>query len=482
MQRHDAVVVGAGPNGLAAAITLARAGRSVVVLEANDTIGGGVRSAALTLPGFTHDLCSAVYATTASSPFFRTLPLEDHGLRWVHPPSLLAHPLDDGTAAVMDRSLDDTARGLGRDGRAYQRFVGALAGDWDELGTSLLQLRRWPRRPLALARVGLTALCSMAGLARRRFSTEAARALLAGMGAHSVVALEKPVTAGAGLVLAAAGHAAGWPFAAGGAQKLAEAFAGVLRAAGGTIETGRRVQSLDDLPPARAVLFDVTPRQLLAIAGERLSRRYRRALERYRYGPGSFKIDYALDGPVPWTAEACRRAGTVHLGGSLDEIATAERQAWEGVVPERPFVLAAQPSLFDPTRAPPGKHVLWAYCHLPHGSDADMTGAIEAQIERFAPGFRGRVLARAVRGPRQLEAGNANIVGGDIAGGASDLGQILGRPMLRLDPYRTGAPGIFLCSSSTPPGGGVHGMCGHLAARSALRWLKKKGATWAPSG
>lgn len=482
MQRHDAVVVGAGPNGLAAAITLARAGRSVVVLEANDTIGGGVRSAALTLPGFTHDLCSAVYATTASSPFFRTVPLEDHGLRWVHPPSPLAHPLDDGTAAVMERSLDDTARGLGPDGDAYRWFVGTLAEGWDDLGPNLLELRRWPRRPFALARVGLLSLRSMAAVARKRFATEPARALLAGMAAHSVLPLENAVSAGVALVLAAAGHAAGWPFAAGGAQKLADAFAGVLRAAGGKIETGRRVRSLDDLPPARAVLFDVTPRQLVAIAGEVLPRRYVEKLERYRHGPAVFKVDYALDGPVPWTAEACRRAGTVHLGGTLAEIAASERAAWEGRVAERPFVLTTQPSLFDPTRAPPGKHVLWAYCHVPHASDADMTGAIEAQIERYAPGFRARVLARAVRGPRALEEGNANIVGGDIGGGASDLAQMLARPTLRLDPYRTDTPGIFLCSSSTPPGGGVHGMCGHLAARSALRWLKKKGATWAPSG
>jgi phytoene dehydrogenase-like protein len=470
----DAVVVGAGPNGLAAAITLARAGRSVVVLEANDTAGGGARSGPLTGPGYIQDLCSAVYPLAAGSPFFRTLPLAEHGLRWVHPPLPLAHPFDDGTAAALERDLDATARGLGQDGRAYRRLIGPLVRHWDGLAPELLSPpRRFPRHPLALVRFGLAAMQPAASFFGDWFRGRPAAALLGGLAAHSFVALDRAFTSAIGLVLGAAAHTAGWPFAAGGAQTLADALVAELRARGGALETGRTVRSLDELPPSRAVLLDLTPRQVLAVAGGRLPDRYREALASYRYGPAAFKIDYALDGPIPWTAEACRRAGTIHLGGPLEEIASAEAACWEGRIPERPFVLVAQPSLFDPSRAPAGKHTAWAYCHVPHACSADMTAALEGQLERFAPGFGARVLARRVRGPAALEAGNANLVGGDLNGGANDAWQIFARPTLRFDPYRTPVRGLFLCSSSTPPGGGVHGMCGHLAARSALRFLAR---------
>jgi phytoene dehydrogenase-like protein len=472
--RLDAVVVGAGPNGLAAAITLARAGHSVVVLEANEMAGGGVRSGPLTGPGYIQDLCSAVYPMAAGSPFFATLPLAEHGLRWVHPPVLLAHPFDDGTAATMERDLEQTVRGLGEDGPAYRRLVGTLARRWQELAPELLAPVRLPGHPLALARFGLAAMQPAVRLFTRRFRTTAAAALMGGLAAHSFVPLEMRFTSAIGLMLTAAAHAVGWPFVAGGAQALTDALVAVLRAHGGMLETGRHVRSLDELPDARAILLDLTPRQVLAVAGGRLPSRYRAALGRYRYGPAAFKIDYALKAPIPWTAEACRRAGTVHLGGPLDEIAAAERNTWAGVPPERPFVLVAQPSLFDPSRAPAGKHTAWAYCHVPHACQVDMTAALERQIERFAPGFRDVVLARRTRSPAELEAGNANLVGGDLSGGANDARQIFARPVFRFDPYATPVPGLYLCSSSTPPGAGVHGMCGHLAARSALRFLGRQ--------
>jgi phytoene dehydrogenase-like protein len=468
----DAVVVGAGPNGLAAAITLARAGRSVRVLEANDQIGGGVRSAALTLPGYVHDLCSAIYPMGISSPFFGGLGLERHGLAWVSPPTPLAHPLDGGRAVTLERSVAETSAGLGEaDGRAYGRLVDWLARRWDALVPGILAPRAVPRHPLAMARFGALALQSARRLATR-FQGEPARALLAGLAAHAFVPLDRAMTAGFALVMAATAHARGWPFVGGGAQALADALAAELRAHGGAIETGRRVRALADLPEARAQLLDVTPRQLLAIAGDRLPARYRAALGRFRHGPAAFKVDYALDAPIPWSAAACRRAGVVHLGGTFEEIAAAEAEAWNGTVPGRPFVLVAQPSLFDPSRAPAGKHTAWAYAHVPHGTTDDVTTALEAQLERFAPGFLTRVLARSVRGPAQLEAGNANLVGGDITGGAQDFRQLWARPVARWNPYATPVPGLYLCSASTPPGGGVHGMCGHLAARAALRWLE----------
>ena len=469
MAARDAVVVGAGPNGLAAAITLARAGKSVLVLEAKDTVGGGCRSAALTLPGFVHDVCSAIHPLGLGSPFFRALPLQEHGLEWIHPPAAVAHALDDGTAVVAERSVEETARGMGPDGEAYTALIRPLAEGWPALAGDLLAPLRVPDHPFAMARFGLLAIRSARGLAEARFRGDRARALFAGIAGHSVLPLERPATAAVGLVLAVLAHAVGWPLPRGGSQRIADALASYLRSLGGAIETGSPVESLDRLPPARAVLVDVTPRQLLRLAGGRLRGLYRRQLESYRYGPAAFKLDYALSGPVPWKAPECARAATVHLGGTLPEIAAAESAVSRGQHPERPFVLVAQQSLFDPSRAPAGQHTLWAYCHVPNGSTFDMTDRVEAQIERFAPGFRDRVLARSVLAPAQLEARNPNYVGGDIGGGAQDLGQMFTRPAWRIVPYSTPLPGLFICSSSTPPGGGVHGMCGYHAAQAALR-------------
>jgi phytoene dehydrogenase-like protein len=466
---HDAVVIGSGPNGLAAAIELARAGRSVLVREAADQIGGGVRSAELTLPGFVHDVCSAIHPMAASSPFFRTLPLAEHGLEWIDPPLPLAHPLDGGRAVGVVRSVDATAEGLGEDREAYSRLFAPLVDAWRRLEPELLgPIVHLPRHPLALARFGLDALWPAARLARRRFAGAPARALFAGLAAHSVQPLERAATASFGLVLGTTAHAVGWPLPRGGSQRIADALASILRSLGGEVVTGQPVQSLAELD-ARTILCDVTPRQFLSIAGDRLNGRYRRALEGFRYGPGVFKIDWALDGPIPWSAPECSQAGTVHLGGTLDEIAASERAAEHGQTSPRPFVLLAQQTLFDPSRAPAGKHTGWAYCHVPNGSTADMTATIEAQVERFAPGFGERILARHGEGPGELEERNPNLVGGDIAGGANDFSQLVARPALRPVPYSTPLDGVYLCSASTPPGGGVHGMCGYLAARAALR-------------
>jgi phytoene dehydrogenase-like protein len=467
---YDAAVVGSGPNGLAAAITLAQAGWSVLVLEARDTIGGGTRSAELTLPGYIHDVCSAVHPLGAGSPFFRTLPLAEHGLEWIHPPVPLAHPFDDGTAAVLERSVEATGKTLGPDAAAYQKLMAPLVTDWDKLAADLLgPLRIPPRHPLALARFGWHAIPSARRLAERLFEDERARALFGGMAAHSMIPLDQPPTAAFGLVIGILGHAVGWPLPRGGSQRIADALACYLRSLGGEVVTGVRVQSLDELPPARAVLCDVTPRQLLRIAGQRLPAGYRRRLAGYRYGPGVFKVDWALDGPIPWQAVECRRAGTVHLGGTLEEMAAAERVVWRGAHPEKPYVLVVQPSLFDATRAPEGKHTAWAYCHVPNASTFDMTERIEAQIERFAPGFRDCILARSVKSAVEMEQYNPNYIGGDINGGVQDLRQLFTRPVFRLVPYSTPLKGLYICSSSTPPGGGVHGMCGYFAARAALR-------------
>ncbi len=465
----DAVVVGAGPNGLAAAIELARAGRSVLLCERNETIGGGTRTAELTLPGYRHDVCSAIHPLAVGSPFLRTLPLAEHGLELLEPEVQAAHPLDGGRAAVLHRSLDATAAGLGGDGGAYASLLRPFSEGWDDLAPVVLGAPRPPRHPLLAVRFARAGVRGAAGLATSRFRSDAARALFGGMAAHSFRPLHRAPTAGFALVLLALGHAAGWPVARGGSQAIADAMAAHLRTLGAEIRTGFEVRTLGDLPEARALLFDVTPRQLDAICGEALPGRYARALRRYRYGAGAFKVDYALSEPVPWTAEAARRAGTVHLGGTLPELAASEATVAAGGHPERPFVLVGQQSLVDPGRAPPGKHTLWAYCHVPNGSRVDMTGAIERQMERFAPGFRDVVLERAVRGPAELESENPNYVGGDINGGAADLRQVLARPAARITPYATPNPRIFLCSSSTPPGGGVHGMCGYHAARAALR-------------
>jgi phytoene dehydrogenase-like protein len=461
--------VGSGPNGLAAAITLSRAGKSVLLIEAEETIGGGTRSAQLTLPGFTHDVCSAIHPLAVASPFFRSLPLEEHGLEWVHPPTPLAHPLDDGSAALLERSIEATGRSLGPDAEAYGRLVGPIVSDWERLEGSVLGPLRVPRHPIALVRFGLRALFPARLLAHTAFRGEHARALFAGMAAHSLLSLDKPLSAASGLLLGALGHVAGWPMARGGSQRLADALVSYLGSLGGEVVTGWRVRSLDELPAARAVLLDVTPRQLLSIARRKLTPNYRSQLRHYRYGPGVFKLDLALAGPIPWKATECLRAGTVHVGGTLDEIAASEGAVSRGTHPRKPFVLVAQQSLFDPTRAPEGKHTVWAYCHVPNGSTVDMTARIEAQIERFAPGFRERILARHVMSPADVHRHNANYIGGDIGGGVQDLRQLFTRPAVRPVPYTTPARDLYICSSSTPPGGGVHGLCGWEAARVALR-------------
>jgi phytoene dehydrogenase-like protein len=465
----DAVVVGSGPNGLAAAIELARAGRSVRVLERAATVGGGTRTAELTLPGFHHDVCSAVHPLAAGSPYLARLKLERRGLELVYPAIEAAHPLDDGTAVALRRSVAETAAGLGVDGRAYASLVEPLASEWDSLADLLLSPPHPPRDPLLATRFGISALRSAQGLARHAFTEPRARALLAGMAAHAMRPLRAPGTAAYGLVLLVLGHAVGWPIACGGSQAIPDAMLAELEALGGVVETGLEVRSLQDLPPARAILFDLSPRQLIEISGDALPGRYVRALGRYRYGPGVFKVDYALDGPVPWRAAECHHAGTVHLGGTLEEIAAGELAVSRGSHPERPYVLVAQQSVLDSTRAPAGKQTLWAYCHVPNGSDVDMSARIEAQIERFAPGFSDLILARATRGPAQVEADNPNYIGGDINGGLASLRQTVARPVASLCPYATPNPRIFICSASTPPGGGVHGMCGYHAARAALR-------------
>lgn len=469
MADFDAIVVGSGPNGLAAAIRLAAAGWQVLVREAADEFGGGTRSAELTLPGFVHDICSAVHPLAVASPYFRTLPLERHGLEWVHPQIALAHPFDDAPPAILTRDVDETAASLGPDAGAYRRLFAPLVRDWDAIVREVLgPVLHVPRAPLALARFGLLALRSTRGLVESEFQGDRAKALLAGISAHAAAPLETPANAAFGLVLALAGHAVGWPIARGGSRCIADALVAHLRSLGGRLEAEAPVRSLDELPSARVAVLDVAPRQLLRIAGDRLPPLYRRRLERFRHGPGAFKIDWALDGPVPWTYEACARAGTVHLGGSFEEISRAVRLPWQGIHPDRPFVVFGQPTNFDRTRAPEGFHTAWAYCHVPSGSTVDMTAAIEAQVERFAPGFRRRILARRTMTAAELERHNPNLVGGDLAAGANTFRQLIFRPVPALTAYRAGVKGIYLCSASTPPGGGVHGMCGYHAAGVVL--------------
>jgi phytoene dehydrogenase-like protein len=469
---YDAVVVGSGPNGLAAAITIARAGHSVLVLEAKDTIGGATRSAELTLPGFVHDVCSAVHPMGVSSRFFCTLPLAEHGLRWIEPSAPLAHPLDDGSAVIVERSVELTARSLGADEKAYAELMQALVSDWSWLSQALVTASAAMGHPLAAARFGWHAMQSASRLARSLFREKRARAVFAGHAAHSLLPLERLPSGAFGLMLGLTAHAAGWPFAAGGSQSIANALASYLKSLGGEIVTNRLVQSLKQLPPARAYLFDVTPRQLFEIAGEHFAPRFRNQLAGYRYGPGVCKIDWALADVIPWAAKDCLRAGTVHIGGSLEEIEASERAPWQNQHAAKPFVLLAQPTLFDSSRAPANRQIAWAYCHVPNGSSVDMTEQIENQIERFAPGFRKTVLERHVAVASSLSSGNPNLIGGDIGGGASDLRQFFFRPTRRL--CRTTQKNIFLCSSSTPPGAGVHGLCGYRGAQAALRLLREE--------
>ncbi len=470
----DAIVVGSGPNGLAAAITLARDGFSVVVIEAAETIGGGSRSAELTLPGFVHDVCSAIHPLGLGSPFFKTLPLSDHGLRWIQPPVSLAHPFDDGEAAIMVRSIETTAGTLGRDAHAYRKLVTPFVDDWPELAQNILgPALRFPRHPFAMTQFAMSGLRSAESLARSCFRAKYAQGLFAGLSAHSFLPLSRSPSAAFGLVLGILAHVGGWPIPQGGSQRIVDSLASYLRSLGGQTITRMTVASIEELTVAPIMLFDVTPKQLLSIARPRLPWLYRQQLRRYRYGPGVFKIDWALDGPIPWRAKECSSAGTVHVGGTMEEISGAEREVWRGRHPDGPFVLLAQQSLFDKTRTPLGKHTGWAYCHVPNGSTVDMTERIENQVERFAPGFRDLILARYTRRASEFERYNSNCIGGDINGGLQDIRQLFGRPTLRLNPYSTPIKGLYLCSSSTPPGGGVHGMCGYHAAQTAISEAKR---------
>lgn len=466
---YDAVIIGAGPNGLAAAISLAQAGLQTLLVEAHPRAGGGMCSDQLTLPGFTHDVCSAVHPLGVGSPFFSSLGLERYGLSWVQAPAALAHVMADGRAVLLERSIADTAAGLGVDGDAYRALLEPLTEDFEVLVRMILSPLRFPRRPLHMARFALPALRSMCGLSRARFRESRAGALLAGIAAHAMVPLDQLATSSFALVLAMAGHAVGWPVAQGGSQAIADALVAHYRSLGGELVLGQRVVSLAQLPPARAYVLDVGPRQLAELGGDRLPAGFKRKLAQFRYGLGVYKIDWAMRGPIPWQDPSCARSITVHLSGSVEDIAAAEQAAHAGKLPERPFVLLGQPSIVDGTRAPAGHHTCWAYCHVPSGSALDARAAIEAQVERFAPGFRQLIEATATRNAQQLAQYNPNYVGGDINGGISDLAQLFFRPTVRVDPYSTPAPDIFLCSSSTPPGGGVHGMCGFWAARSVLR-------------
>ncbi|MBL9117904.1 MAG: NAD(P)/FAD-dependent oxidoreductase [Verrucomicrobiaceae bacterium] len=473
MSDFDAVIIGAGPNGLSAGIRLAQAGWKVLVMEASSTVGGGTRTKELTLPGFLHDVCSAVHPTGAASPFFHSLNLEDYGLEWIHPEIPLAHPLEGGRAAVLWQCLDKTAQGLGRDEAAYRLLFEEIANRASELYPDVFTPIKFPASPLLMARFGTAAMMPASLLARALFKSEEARALLAGNAAHSVLPLESWFSAAIAIMLQMSAHAVGWPVARGGSQSIAHALESKLRALGGEVTTNSRAMCFEKLPPARCYLFDTSPATVLKVADHQLPSGYKRRLRAFQHGPGVFKIDYALSGPVPWTNKECQKAGTVHVGGTLDEICASEADACNGLHSDRPFVLAAQPSVCDPTRAPAGKAVLWAYCHVPQGSTRDMEPFITAQIERFAPGFRDLILAKSTMNCSQMEAYNENYVGGDIVGGMASWSQILTRPVTSLCPYATPNPKIYLCSASTPPAGGVHGMCGWNAANAVLARMDK---------
>ncbi len=471
LPKSDAIVVGSGPNGLAAAIRLAQTGKSVVLLEAADVAGGGMRTSELTLPGFRHDVCSSVFAMAVCSPFFSSLPLEQHGLQWAFPRGALAHPFEDGSAAMLYKSVEETAATLGVDGRNYRALISDLAAYAHDLVRDALAPFHFPRHPLLFARFGLRGLRPATSQARSAFKTEHGRAFFAGLAAHSMIALEYMASSAVALVLAVAAHEGGWPFARGGSAELTAALARYLESLGGKVMTSCRVDSLDQLPPAQLILLDVTPRQFIKIAGERLPNGYRKKLERYRYGMAAYKMDWALHQPIPWRAAECAQAGTVHLGESLKEISDSERAPWHGEVSTRPFVLVTQPSLFDSSRAPAGKHTAWGYCHVPNGFQGNIAQTIEDQVERFAPGFRGCIAARSIMTPTEFEQHNANLIGGDIGGGAALLSQLFLRPTASM--YRTPLRDVYLCSSSTPPGPGVHGMCGYFAAEAALKFSSR---------
>ncbi|MDB5285986.1 MAG: FAD-dependent oxidoreductase [Mucilaginibacter sp.] len=465
---YDAVIIGSGPNGLAAGIFLQQHGLSVLILEAKHTIGGGLRTAGLTLPGFKHDICSAVHPLAAGSPFFKTLPLHNYGLEYLYPEVDAAHPFDNGTAAIVKRSIDETARLLGNDAQTYLDLFRPLVKSWPALAPDVLGPLHFPKEPLAMAKFGLNAL-QPATLLAKRFKTMEAKGLFAGMAAHAIQPLNNIATSAIGLVLMANAHLGGWPVPKGGSQQIANALASYFLSLGGKIQTDTYVTSLQQLPSAHAVLFDITPKQLLQIAGHKFSPIYKWQLERYRYGDGVFKIDWALDAPIPFAANDCRKAGTVHIGGTLEEIVASEKAPANGQHSDRPYVLLAQQSLLDTSRAPEGKHTAWAYCHVPNGSTKDMTAIIENQIERFAPGFKETILAKHTFNTAQMQEHNPNYIGGDINGGIIDIGQLFTRPALRWSPYKTSAKGLYICSSSTPPGGGVHGMCGYYAAKRVLK-------------
>jgi phytoene dehydrogenase-like protein len=465
----DVVIVGSGPNGLSAGIVLQQAGLSSLIIEGSSSIGGGLRSAELTLPGYLHDICSAIHPFAAGSPFFKTLPLNAHGLEYIYPDLAAAHPFDDGTVAFLASSMEKTAFSLGQDAAAYQTILEPIKNRWPLIGDFVMNPLQFPTHPLQLSNFCFHALLPASKFVEKYFRFPEAKGFFAGMAAHSAQPLTNWATSAVALVLILLGHDKGWPIPKGGSGQIAKALGAYYEGLGGKIETNNWVRNLDQLPSTRAILLDVSPRQLLQIAGHRLSALYKWQLNRYRYGLGVFKIDWALDGPIPFKSPECSFAGTLHLGNSFEEIAAGEKQTWTGKQVEKPFVILAQQSLFDPTRAPKGKQVAWAYCHVPSGSAYDMTVAIEKQVERFAPGFRDLILARHVMNNQELENYNPNNVGGDIGGGVQDISQLFTRPALRFSPYRSSAKGIYLCSSSTPPGGGVHGMCGYHAARRAIK-------------